>query len=135
MTRQHGIGDDLGLGVRITEKFVDRFERNVSRPDSLGRIVLEMYDDNGNRVGVVHTRHDGSDKSMRDANDELRAELDNYGASNIQSRSGATDENGKMSWIISPNGQSIDPVGSDEAAYTLGNTDKKPASTACIPSI
>ncbi|NQV51903.1 MAG: hypothetical protein HQ500_01905 [Flavobacteriales bacterium] len=38
------LGDDLGLGVKITEKYVDRFERNVSRPDSLGRIVLEMYD-------------------------------------------------------------------------------------------
>ena len=38
------IGDDLGLGVRISEKYVDRFERNIARPDSLGRIVLEMYD-------------------------------------------------------------------------------------------
>ncbi|MEQ9188823.1 MAG: hypothetical protein RLP15_13900 [Cryomorphaceae bacterium] len=38
------IGDDLGLGVKITEKYAQRFERNTSRPDSLGRIVLEMYD-------------------------------------------------------------------------------------------
>ena len=38
------IGDDLGLGVRITENYVDRFEQNVSRPDSLGKIILNMYD-------------------------------------------------------------------------------------------
>jgi hypothetical protein len=38
------IGDDLGLGVKITESHVERFNRNLTRPDSLGKIVLQMYD-------------------------------------------------------------------------------------------
>ena len=38
------IADDLGLGVKITQKHVNRFNNNLSKPDSLGRIILDMYD-------------------------------------------------------------------------------------------
>lgn len=38
------IADDLGLGVKITQGHVNRFNNNLSKPDSLGRIILDMYD-------------------------------------------------------------------------------------------
>jgi len=38
------IGDDLGLGVKITQGHVNRFNENLNKPDSLGRIILDMYD-------------------------------------------------------------------------------------------
>jgi len=37
------LGDDMGLGLTIETKLVSRFEKNIERPDSLGRIILEMY--------------------------------------------------------------------------------------------
>ncbi len=38
------IADNLGLGVKITQVHVNRFNENLTKPDSLGRIILDMYD-------------------------------------------------------------------------------------------
>lgn len=38
------LSDDMGIGAQIEEQLVQRFERNLEHPDSLGRIILEMYD-------------------------------------------------------------------------------------------
>lgn len=38
------IGDELGLGMKISEAHVERFRNNLNKPDSLGRIILHMYD-------------------------------------------------------------------------------------------
>lgn len=37
------IAGDLGLGTKFNENLITRFDNNIERPDSLGRIVLEMY--------------------------------------------------------------------------------------------
>lgn len=37
------LGDDMGLGLTVETKLANRFEHNIERPDSLGRIILEMY--------------------------------------------------------------------------------------------
>lgn len=38
------LGNEMGLNVKTDRKLVTRFESNLERPDSLGRIILEMYD-------------------------------------------------------------------------------------------
>jgi len=38
------LGSDIGLGIKLNERLVERFDENIERPDSLGIIILEMYD-------------------------------------------------------------------------------------------
>lgn len=38
------LGDGMGLGGKMDKRLVRRFENNLGKPDSLGRIILEMYD-------------------------------------------------------------------------------------------
>lgn len=37
------LGDDLGLGYQIESGITERLEQNISRPDSLGRLIMELY--------------------------------------------------------------------------------------------
>lgn len=37
------ISTDLGFGMNADKTLMKRFEQNIERPDSLGRIILEMY--------------------------------------------------------------------------------------------
>lgn len=49
------IGDNLGLGYEFDNRFQDRFKANVSRPDSIGDLIMQMY-------GVGHQYFRNNDK-------------------------------------------------------------------------
>lgn len=38
------LSDDMGIGAQMDQALMQRFESNLDQPDSLGRIILEMYD-------------------------------------------------------------------------------------------
>lgn len=42
--RCKNLGDDMGLGMTLDTRFTERFLENLSRPDSLGENILELYD-------------------------------------------------------------------------------------------
>ncbi|GAB5540219.1 MAG: hypothetical protein Salg2KO_23220 [Salibacteraceae bacterium] len=35
---------DMGLGTEVDEDLVNRFERHIDKPDTIGRIILELYE-------------------------------------------------------------------------------------------
>lgn len=86
-------------------------------------VVRDVRDGNGNKIGTVVEHHNGTEASViaaaRRATDHMYAEYPE--ASNIQSRIGATDGNGKPMWSISPNFQHIAQIGTDEARYIWGD--------------
>lgn len=43
------ISNDLGLGVTMPESLQRRFKKNINAPDSLGRMILKLYD-NGHKL-------------------------------------------------------------------------------------
>lgn len=43
-TKCKALGDEMGLATQVNQRLLDRFNRNIDRPDSLGRIILEFYD-------------------------------------------------------------------------------------------
>ncbi|MEX2597628.1 MAG: hypothetical protein WEC59_11925 [Salibacteraceae bacterium] len=51
------IGNNLGLGATMTEGLAKRFKRNLDRPDSLGRLILAVYD-NGHKL-LIHKEKEG----------------------------------------------------------------------------
>jgi hypothetical protein len=38
------LGDNMGLGMTMDQDFADRFTKNITKPDSLGRTILELYE-------------------------------------------------------------------------------------------
>lgn len=91
-----------------------RHNRNV--------VVRDIRDRNGDRIGTIIERHDGSEAGViaaaKRATERMYAEYSL--ASNIQSRIGATDSTGKPKWSISPNFQHLAELGTDEAKYIWG---------------
>lgn len=43
------ISNELGMGVTMPESLQRRFKRNINAPDSLGRMILKLYD-NGHKL-------------------------------------------------------------------------------------
>lgn len=86
-------------------------------------VVREVCDADGQRLGVVHARYDGSvDDAVRVAKSITEMMYARFpDASNIQSRIGVTDENGRGRWIISPNFSHVAEAGTSEGVYIFGD--------------
>lgn len=79
-------------------------------------------------LDVIQAPHNGTVPSIREAAKRLQHEAaDAYDHSFAGSQMIATDGQGAAGWAISPNLAHINPVGSDEAAYTLGDLSRAPA--------
>lgn len=92
-------------------------------------VYIQVRNTAGKQTGIIDQPYDGSKTSLKEAVKEIQKkinflDLDQY--SMIQSRIGATDENGEPAWVISPNLQHIDRVGTEEANLTLGIFPEKP---------
>lgn len=86
-------------------------------------IKVVNYD--GKTVGVVAFPHDGTPEGIREANRQAEKYVNqNYAWKdefyNTNSQRGATDENGIVKWVVSPNGR-LSEIGTPDAAYTLGD--------------
>jgi|SRR5579864_8997949 len=85
-------------------------------------VVRDVRDSYGNKLGTVVEPHDGTETGVilaaQRATEKMYAEYPE--ASNIQSRIGATDENGNPAWSISPNFRHLAQIGTDEAHYIWG---------------
>jgi hypothetical protein len=88
-----------------------------------------LRDRPGHPLGVIDAPHDGTVPGIRAAAEALQARADREGWdwSGIQSQWIATGPDGRAGWAISPNLRHIDPVGSDAAAYTLGDLSRAPS--------
>lgn len=86
-------------------------------------VLREVRDAGGHRLGVVHARYDGSvDDAVRVAKSITDLMYVRFpDASNIQSRIGVTDENGRRRWIISPNFLHVAEAGTSESACIFGD--------------
>ena len=105
-----------------TIKRIDKLPR--SRHRKFSNIVLrEVRDRDGNRLGTVVEPHDGTPAGILAAAQRASRQMliDYASASNIQSRIGATDVGGALTWSISPNFRHLAEVGTDEASYIWGD--------------
>lgn len=82
-------------------------------------------------IGVISARHDGTIAGIREAAKGLQRRADQlYSHSHGSSQLIATGADGRAGWAISPNLAHIDPVGTDEARYTLGDLSAAPKPNA-----
>lgn len=91
-------------------------------------VYLEVVAMSGQKLSIVSVPHDGTIESIREGAKATRNEAFAMfpDASNAGSRSMATGPDGKAAWAISPNFLYISPVGSDDAAYILGDVSRAP---------
>jgi len=82
----------------------------------------------GRDLAVVTEGHDGTVEGVRAAAARAQAKANREAPrwSGVQSSWIATDASGRAAWAISPNLAHVSPVGSDEAAYTLGDLSRAP---------
>ena len=95
-----------------------------SLPPNVSFVQVRNY--NGDVQGYVTFPHDGTPEgimaSASTARDVVYQQFDSGGEfSNLESINAATDENGKIKWIISPNLAHLSEVGTPQAKYTLGD--------------
>jgi hypothetical protein len=85
-------------------------------------VIRDVRDRDGYKLGKLIEPHDGTEAGViaaaRVATDRMYAEYST--ASNIVSRICATDANGKLKWVVSPNFLHLAEVGADEASYIWG---------------
>jgi hypothetical protein len=95
--------------------------RQLYRPNV---VVRSVRDRDGNHLGTVIAPHDGSEAGIvTAAQTATQMMFDQYAAAcNVESRIGATDEEGRPKWAISPNFRHVAEIGTDEARYIWGWT-------------
>lgn len=101
---------------------------SVSQPVGPDMVVMDAAEfPSGRRIGIFLAPHDGTKAGILDTKKRMHLELEmvGYDVSNGATRWGATDATGQPAWVISPNGK-IAAVGTDAAAYTLGDLTKAP---------
>jgi hypothetical protein len=93
-------------------------------------VIREVRDNSGKSLGFIAIPHDGTiDGIKKVVKESERGMYEKYPeASGVQSRIGATDQNGDAGYVISPNGRNVAIAGTDEAKYILGDTSKAPSS-------
>jgi len=90
----------------------------------------------GFAIDVLQAPHNGTVENIREAATRLQHEAaDAYDHSFAGSQMIATDGQGGAGWAISPNLAHINPVGSDEAAYTLGDLSRAPVAAPPAPTV
>jgi N12 class adenine-specific DNA methylase len=103
----------------------DQQRDKVAAKDSRANVVIrDVRSSNGAKLGDLIEPYDGTKEGAIKAAKRIEERFDGYqDASNIQSRIGATDENGRPKWAISPNLQHISPVDTAEGRATFGDED------------
>lgn len=91
----------------------------------INSIIRQVRDRDANNLGTIIEPYDGTMEGARAAAQRASDRMwDEYGdASNVESRIGATDENGKPKWAISPNLKHIYPADSVEGRAIFGDED------------
>ncbi len=92
-------------------------------------VIRKACDRNGNPIGTVIERHDGTPAGVIAAARRVseRMFIDYPDASNVQSRIGATDPDGAPRWSISPNFTHLAEIGTDEAEYIWTGQMREPS--------
>jgi N12 class adenine-specific DNA methylase/2'-5' RNA ligase len=87
-------------------------------------VVRDVRDDQSNYLATLTEPYSGTAHSALEAAKKLEARMFEYypEASNIESRIGATDSEGKPRWAMSPNLKHVADVGTEEARYIWGDT-------------
>lgn len=128
-TKPWSLGDDIRPAKTRPEKAkkaIAMFSKEGERhaPNQVYGLLRDM---NGQSLGVVTAPHDGTVEGIRVAAEKLQMQATaSHDWSGIQSQWIATGPDGRAGWAISPNLANINPVGSDEAAYTLGDLSRRP---------
>lgn len=85
-----------------------------------------LRDRNGAPVTVLQAPHRGTVESIRRVAQKLQEKAVQYEHTHAGSQMLATNDKGGAGWAVSPNLAHINPVGTDEAAYTLGDLSRAP---------
>lgn len=95
-------------------------------------VYLFARDRKGRAAEVFTQRHDGTVAGIREAARmvQMFADAEVFDWSMAASQLIATDEHGRSGWAVSPNLAHISRVGTDAAAYTLGDLSRAPAKKA-----
>jgi hypothetical protein len=105
---------------RANEAVVTLFAKSYACRNT---VVRDVRDSDGNKMGTVIETYDGTEAGViaaaKRATERMYAEYP--GACNIESRIGATDENGRPKWTISPNFRHLAEIGTNEARYIWGD--------------
>lgn len=129
-----GIGnaDDEAVKQKMAEAEKKNAEIGSLKPNQkvpANSVVLQARGRDGEILGQFHLPHDGTEEGMARASSRLRAEVGQYhigpDMSNVNSHTGATGHDGKMTHIIAPNGK-IAPAESNAARYALGDLSAAP---------
>jgi len=97
-------------------------------------VIRDVRDTNGNKLGQIVEPYDGTEKGAKEAAQKASKRMDSEyaDASHIQSRIGATDENGNSKWVVSPNFVHVVPANTPEAAYIFGDVSQTPPSADAV---
>lgn len=104
-------------------------------PPNSAFVKVVNYD--GITQGYVAVPYDGTPegaiaslaKAQKHAHDNFAWKTEYY---NIESQNGATDENGKLKWVISPNRAHLAEPTTDQARYILGDLSARPKPAALL---
>jgi len=86
-------------------------------------VVYRMRDHSGRLTGIKAQPYDGTLEDMMDQMSNLQSKWEflRDDVSGINSQNFATDENGQLKWVISPNCLHVAEIGTKEARYILGD--------------
>ncbi len=98
-------------------------ESIIKKKRGMNLVVRDVRDFEGHSIAVLTEPYDGTESGAIEAARRVSERMfrEYPRASNIESRIGATDEQGNPKWAISPNFRSISEVGTKDAAYTWGD--------------
>lgn len=94
----------------------------ISKKLPSNHVVIRVRDHDGEVIDIISQPHDGLPENIMNRMSNLQSQL--YwmnDVSNLNSQNFATDENGQLRWIISPNCLHMAEVGTKEARYILGD--------------
>ena len=108
-----------------TSKSAFKAEKGKKYPNS---VLFDVRDYDSRSIGVFGVNYDGTMEDAAKANELGRASLEHVlggSWSNMETRTGATDKNGKGKWSISPNSKVIKDVRKSAPKKTKTNPDDK----------
>jgi hypothetical protein len=90
--------------------------------------VRDVRNNEGRKLATITDPYDGTEDAARAAAERLSNRMFEQfpDASNVGSRIGATDADGKPKWTISPNFRHIAEIGTDQARYIWGDIEAAP---------
>ena len=87
-------------------------------------VVRNVCDSDGNYISTVIEAHDGTESGIITAAQTAtqRMYTEYPAACNVESGIGATDDDGRPKWTISPNVRYLAEIGTEEVRYIGGDT-------------